>query len=175
MYPFYSWSSTNAYTSSFSSLDNEYTFSFLGTNPFFSSMAWFHGFLVGMHSNSAFPNIFFHLQNFLGTNSFIFFSSSVFLTSCFFLVFHALLSPHIGGHLVIYTSPFSQSISGLWATSHGMPKIISVFSNLQTSICTLFICSWKYMLYSTSCVIDSLLFPVPFTFLTLINLFSFLS
>ena len=90
---------------------------------------------------------FFHFQNLLGTSSSTVFSFSIFLTSLFFSFFFFL--PQIGGQLVIFTSPFSQSISGLWAASYGIPSIISVFPKLYISILTLSICPLKNILHST--------------------------
>ena len=154
MYSFLNWSSTNVCTSSLSSLDSEYTFPFLGINPSFNSMAWSQIFCTGILSDSFFPNTFFHFQNLLGTSLFDTSSSSslsVFLT--FFSFTSCFLLPHIGGQCVIFTSPFSQSISGLWAASYGIPSINSVFPKLHTSILALSICLLKNILHSTWCII----------------------
>ena len=50
----------------------------------------------------------------------------------FFLISWFL--PYKSGHLIIFISFFSQLISGLCATSHGIPKITSVLSRLHTFI-----------------------------------------
>ena len=133
IYPFLNWSSTNAYTSSLFSLNNEYTFSFLGAKPSFNSIAWSQAFHTGILSDSFFPNTFFHLQNILGTNflstssslSFSAFFTSFLSPSCFFF-------PHIGGQCVILTSTFFQSISRLWTVNHSIPNITSIFPRLHT-------------------------------------------
>jgi len=64
-----------------SSLDNRYTFLFLGTNPFFVSMAWFHNFLVGILPLVFLPKTWIHLWKCFGTNLFTF--SSDFVASSF--------------------------------------------------------------------------------------------
>ena len=48
------------------------------------------------------------------------------------LLFPSLLLPYHGGHLVNFTSPFSQSISGLCAINQGIPNITSVLPKLHT-------------------------------------------
>ena len=154
MYPFLNWSSTNVCTSSLSSLDSEYTFPSLGINPSFNSMVWSQIFRTGILSDSFFPNTFFHFQNLLGTSLFDTSSSSSLSVSLTFFSFTScFLLPHIGGQRVIFTSPFSQSISGLWAASHGIPSINSVFPKLHTSILALSICPLKNILHSTWCII----------------------
>ena len=79
MYSFHSWSSTNTCTFSLSSLDNEYTFPFLGTNPSLSSIVWSQAFHTGICSDFSLPNTFFYFQNLLSTSSSTVFSSSIFL------------------------------------------------------------------------------------------------
>ena len=150
MYPFLSWSSTNACTSSLFSLDSEYTFPFFGINPSFNSIAWSQVFHTGILSNFFFPNTFPYLQNLLGT-SFFNVSSSLSLSTFFtsFLFSSCFLFSHIGGQRIISTSLFSQSISGLWAASYSIPSITSVFPKLYTSILVLSIYPLKNMLHST--------------------------
>ena len=46
IYPFLNCLSINLYISSLSSFDNRYTFLFLGTNHSFTSITWFHTFLL---------------------------------------------------------------------------------------------------------------------------------
>ena len=74
---------------------------------------------------------------------------------------------------VISTSPFSQSIPGLWAASHGIPSITSIFPKLHISILVLSTYPLKNMLHSTWCVIASLAFTVPSIFLTNRGFFNF--
>ena len=71
----------------------------------------------------------------------------------------------MGGQFVIFTSLFSQSISGLYTANHGIPNITSVFPRLYTSILTLFICPLKNILHSTWCIIVPPTFTVLFIFL----------
>ena len=140
MYSFLNYSSTNSYTSSFSSLDNMYVLSFLGTKSSLRFIAWSQSFLTGICSDFAFSNTFSHLWNLSGTNSFTFALSNFTFSSNFFLIIHfhssqsalsstqAFLSvfslvftffliskflPHTSEHLVIFTSLVSQFISRL--------------------------------------------------------------
>ena len=176
MYSFHSWSSTNACTSSLFSFDSEYTSSFLGTNLSFSLIAWSQTFCTGILLDFAFPNTFLHFQNLLGTNSFTISSFSFFVFLICFPCFISLFLLYSGGHLVILTSPFSQSISGLCAANYGISKITSVLPKSHTSILTLSTCPLKYILHSISCVTVPPLLSIPFTFFIFIGLanFSFL-
>ena len=106
-------------------------------NPFFISMVWSQVFCTGFFSESFFPNTFFYFQNFLGTSFlsiFAFSSPSVpFTTSPFTSCF---LFPHIGGHHIIFTSPFSQSISGLLSQTSFSHISINSLTILTVSIAT---------------------------------------
>ena len=114
MYPFLSWSFTNACTSFLFSLDSEYTFPFFGVNPFFNSIVWSQVFHTGILFDFFFLNTFLHLQNLLGTSFFnvslslslsTFFTSFLF-SSCFFFL-------HIGKQHVIsicYGSPEQKKV-----------------------------------------------------------------
>ena len=115
------------------SLNSEYTFPFLGTNPSFNSIAQSYGFLVGILSNSFFPNTFFYFQNLLGTNSSTVFPSSIFLTWLFLCVF-CFFFLYIDGHYIIFTFSFFQQIFGLQIANQGISRITSVFSKLYISI-----------------------------------------
>ena len=206
MYPFCRWFWMNCWTSFLSFLESRYTHALLALNSFLRSMTWSHIFLVGILSDSIFPNTFSYLWNFCGTIASTFqwsnsissslsqssFSSAAhlilsisslwtsFFPFLFFLIsrpisFLPIYRPHIGGHLVILTSPFSQSISGLCVCNQGIPNITSVFPRSHTSILTLSTCPLKYRFTSTSCVIDPPLFPVPSTFRTTISFPSFIN
>ena len=159
--------------SPFSSSTRSISFPFL-VQTSFNSIAWSQVFCTGILSDSFFPNTLFHFQNLLGTNFFNVFSSLSFSTfftsfsfsSCFFL-------SHIGGQHVIFTSPFSQSISRLWAASYSIPSITSVFPKLHTFILALFTCPLKNMLHSTWYIMAPPAFTIPSTFLTNKGFFSF--
>ena len=160
MYPFFRCLLMNFYTSSFLFLERGYTLALLALKSPLRSITWSYTFLTSILSDSTFPNTFSYLWNFLDTisstflwSTFIssslpqsFFLSIAHLTIFFlsslisFFLFILTAFPHSGGYLIILTSPFSQFISGLWAANHGIPKITSVFPNLQMSICTLSIC-----------------------------------
>ena len=156
MYPFLSCSSTNSCTSSFSCLDIKYVLPFFGMKFSFRLIAWSHSFLVSILSDLAFLNTFSHLWNFCGTIFFTFslsssislskfssiiyshlsllaFSTFLILFLIFFLYSISLFTTrfllHKGGHLIIFTSPVSQFISGLCACSQGISSITSVFPN----------------------------------------------
>ena len=132
----------NSLTSSFSCLDIKYVLPFLGTKSSLRLIEWSHGFLVDILSGLTFLNTFSYLWNFCGTISFIFsLSSSISLSNFSFMVYsHLFLSAfsiffilfltfflcsifsfivrflsQSGRHLVIFTSPVSQFISGLCA------------------------------------------------------------
>ena len=68
-----------------SSLDSEYTFLFLGTNPFFVSIAWSHSFPVGILSLCFFPNMWIHLWKHSNTNFFASFSDFATSFSLFYI------------------------------------------------------------------------------------------
>ena len=155
---------------SLSFLNNKYTFPFLGIKSFLNSIAWSQTFCTSILSNSTFPNTFFYFQNLFSTSSSTSFFFSVFLTffsfsSCFFF-------SHMGRHLIIFTFPFSQSISGLWAANYGISNITSVFPRLYISIFTLSMCPLKNILHSTWCVIALPTFTISFMFLTNREFFS---
>ena len=159
--------------SPFSSSTRSISFPF-SVQTSFNSIAWSQVFCTGILFDSFFPNTFFYFQNLLGTNFFnisLFLSFSTFFTS--FSFSSCFLLPHIGGQHVIFTFPFSQFISRLWATSHGIPSITFVFPKLYTSILALSTCPLKNMLYSTWCVMAPPAFTVPSTFLTSRGFFSF--
>jgi len=147
MYPFHSWSFTNACIFFLFSFDSEYTFFFFGTNSSFNSITWSYGFLVGILSNFFFSNTFFYFQNLLGINSSTVFSSFIFFTYSFTYVF-CFLFLNISGHCIIFTFPFSQLISGLWVANYGISNIILVFPRLYTFIRTLSTCPLKNILHS---------------------------
>ena len=84
----------NSCTSSLSSLDNRYTFLFLGINSFFISIVWSYNFLVGIHLLAFLLKTWIYLWNLFGTSLFasssnfavssssqIFYPSTTFLTS----------------------------------------------------------------------------------------------
>ena len=143
-------------------------FSFLVQIPPLTLLHGLRPFVLASSLTLFFPKTFFYLQNLLGTNFL-----SVFLFSSFFIFFISFFFsfcfpfPHIGEHLIIFTSPFSQSISGLWAANHGIPNITSVFPRLHMFILTLSTCFLKNMLHSTYCII------APPTFLTRSGFLSF--
>ena len=164
----------NAYTSSFFSFNNEYTFLFFGMNPSFNSMVWSQVFCTGILSNFFFPNTLFYFQNLLDTNFFnisLSLSFSIFFT--FFSFSSCFLLLYIGRQHVIFTFPFSQSISGLWTASYGIPNIIFVFPKLHISILALFTCPLKNILHFTWCVMAPPVFTIPSMFLTNRGFFSF--
>ena len=76
-----------------------------------------------------------------------FFSASSLISSSFcfcypdFLCFGLHYFPHSSGHLIIFTSPVFQLISGLWYASHSIPKITLHFCSLITYISVLSLCS----------------------------------
>lgn len=123
-------------------------------------------------SSSSFPTI--ALSNFISLSTISFFN---FLLFFFFGPFDfswpspslsgcsSFFYPHMTRHLTIFTSPFSQFISGLWATGHSMLEIILAFLISHISIFSLSICSLKWIFTSTSCVIASPAFNIPSTFL----------
>ena len=78
----------NSHISFLSSLDNRYTFLFLGTKFSFISIAWFHSFLIDILSLCFFPKIWIHLWKYFSTNFFT--SSSDFATfSSSYQIFHS--------------------------------------------------------------------------------------
>ena len=79
----------NLHISPLSSLNNGYTFPFLGTNSSFNSIAWSHIFLIGIFSLTFFPKTLIHLWNHFGTN--LLASSSDFAaSSSLFQISHSL-------------------------------------------------------------------------------------
>ena len=74
IYLFLNCSSINSYTSPFSSLNHGYTFPFLGTNSFFTSIAWFYNFFISILSLAFFSKMWIYLWNLWETNFLAFFS-----------------------------------------------------------------------------------------------------
>ena len=68
LYPFLNCLSMNSCTSSISSHNNKYTFSFLNTNHSFISIAWSHIFLISILLLAFFPKTWIYLWNLGGTN-----------------------------------------------------------------------------------------------------------
>ena len=88
------------------------------------------GFSLFSSSRASFINC---LVDFLGSSTFR-------ISSCFSLAFPLSLYPHPSGHLVIFTSPFSQSISGLCICNQGIPNMTLFFPRPHISKCTLSLC-----------------------------------
>ncbi len=98
--------SMNSCTSSISSHNNKYTFSFLNTNHSFISIAWSHIFLISILLLAFFPKTWIYLWNLGGTNfltsfsdfttsfssSQISYSSAIFFTSIIHFFFGFLFS-----------------------------------------------------------------------------------
>ena len=70
MYPFLNCSEINSCTSSLSSLDSRYTFSFFGANFSFILITWFYNFLIGILSLVFLPKTWIYLWNLSGTSYF---------------------------------------------------------------------------------------------------------
>ena len=126
-----------------------YLWNFSGTS-FLASVSDFATSSSSSHisysSTTFFPSITFSFFCFFCFSfSSCFFSASSFASfyfcfchssfSCFGL--HCLL--YSSGHLIIFTSPVFQSISGLWRASHSIPKITIHFCPLIMSISVLFL------------------------------------
>jgi len=82
IYSFLNCSLINSHFSSLSFLDKGYTFSFLSTNPYFTLIAWFHTFFIGVFLLTFFLKTWIYLWNLGGTN---FLASSSDFTASFFL------------------------------------------------------------------------------------------
>ena len=134
----------NLHISSLSSLDNEYTFPFLGTNTFFISIAWFHNFLVSILLLAFLPKMWICFKwNFSDTSLFtsssssqISYSSTTFFTSiilCFFFSFLFVLSLLISFLLPLFVFPTLIFLALVSIASHVpldiLLSLLPLFSN----------------------------------------------